>query len=245
MNARNKTIEAEISHGKWLVAHDPEIQWGWGTPAGKLRASRRADLIISAAGIKPGMKVMEIGCGIGNFTERFLSAGCEIVAIDISQDLIKVAMGKGLPADRVTFIASPFEECAKLGPFDAVIGSSVLHHLDRDRTFRKIFELLKPGGRMSFAEPNMLNPQVFFMLKARFLFPKVSPDETAFFEWDAKRLMLDAGFQDVSVVPFDWLHPSTPKKCIAMVKAVEALVESTPMVKKLAGSLAMSGRKPL
>jgi hypothetical protein len=42
----NTRAEREILHGKHLAVLETETVWGWGTPAGQLRARRRADLII-------------------------------------------------------------------------------------------------------------------------------------------------------------------------------------------------------
>src|SRR3712207_6059544 len=61
----------EIEHGKKLSMGHPEDIWGWGSPAGKLRASRRAGLIARGAGLRPGVRALEIGCGTGLFTEMF------------------------------------------------------------------------------------------------------------------------------------------------------------------------------
>src|ERR1019366_1615655 len=106
----------------WLAERDTETVWGWGTPAGKLRAKRRADLIIRGARLCSGKRVLEIGCGTGLFTEMFAATGATIVAVDISSELLEKARLRGLPAHQVTFLAKRFEDCAVDGPFDAVIG---------------------------------------------------------------------------------------------------------------------------
>lgn len=172
----------EIRHGKMLSRSHPELIWGWETPAGRLRAVRRAEIIAKGAGLKTGMHVLELGCGTGLFTEIFSQTGAQLFAVDISPDLLAIARKRKLPRDQVRFIERRFEDCETDGPFDAVIGSSVLHHLDIEAALQKIHSLLKPGGFMSFAEPNMLNPQVFLERKLCFLsyFSYVSPDETAF-----------------------------------------------------------------
>src|ERR1700730_7439138 len=153
--------DREIKHGEWLAAHDTETVWGWGTPAGRIRARRRADLIIAGATLSPGKRVLEIGCGTGMFTEMFAATGATIIAVDISPELLTKARSRGLPPGQVTFCERRFEDCDVEGPFDSVIGSSVLHHLEIGSAIRRIKDLLKPGGKLSFAEPNMLNPQVF------------------------------------------------------------------------------------
>jgi 2-polyprenyl-3-methyl-5-hydroxy-6-metoxy-1,4-benzoquinol methylase len=159
------------------------------------------------------------------------------MAVDISPNLLEKAMARNLPTHQVRFINKRFEDCNVDGPFDAVIGSSVLHHLDLELSLVKIFELLKPGGIMSFAEPNMLNPQVFMERKFRQWFPNVSPDETAFVRWKLQVILLKTGFEKIRITPFDWLHPSTPAKLINIIKQLSHGLEKIPFFREFAGSL--------
>ncbi|MDR3332896.1 MAG: class I SAM-dependent methyltransferase [Synergistaceae bacterium] len=241
--SRTKKEEQEVLHGKWLTENDPIYQWGWGTPAGQRRASRRGALIAVGAGLKDNMTALEIGCGTGMFTEMFSSYGAHILAVDLSPDLLEAARKRNLPKDRVEFLEIPFERCDEKGPFDAIIGSSVLHHLVCDIAFKKIYDLLKPGGVMSFCEPNILNPQVGFCLKFRKYFPEYSPDETAFVRWKLSKQLKIAGFSDVKIKPFDWLHPAVPKTLIPMVKALEYALERFPGIREFFGSLWIVAKK--
>jgi len=157
-----KTIRSvnEIFHAKKLSQGDPEKVWGWNTPAGRIRAVRRVEMIASGAQLMPGKYALEIGCGTGMFTEMLAKTGARLLAVDISADLLEIARRRCLAEESVQFIEKRFEECDVDGPFDAVIGSSVLHHLDIEAALIRIYDLLKPGGIMSFAEPNMLNPNL-------------------------------------------------------------------------------------
>ena len=239
----NERHQHEVAHGRYVASSQPEDIWGWGTPAGKLRARRRAELILQGAHVDPASRVLEIGCGTGLFTEMFAAAGAEITAIDISPDLLSIARGKKLP--RVRFVEGSFEEWDAGQPFDAVIGSSVLHHLDMERALPRIAEFLKPGGRMSFAEPNMLNPQIYCERHFRRFFPQVSPDETAFVRTRLARMLAGAGFESILIRPFDWLHPATPPAFIATVRALGRMCEQVWPVKEFAGSLHIAARKPV
>jgi SAM-dependent methyltransferase len=227
----------EISHGKFLAAENAEHVWGWETPAGKIRATRRATLILDGADIFEGKRVLEIGCGTGNFTEKFAESGADIIAVDISPDLLKIAKSKNLLSEKVTFLEKRFEDCDVDGPFDAVIGSSILHHLDLIPALDKMFSLLKPSGSISFAEPNFLNPQIFLERKFRRFFPSVSPDETAFISWQLRNDLKRCGFERVRIEPFDWLHPATPKFLIKFVSNLGHVAERIPGIKNCAGSL--------
>lgn len=240
--------EHEIAHGKWLSERDAEWVWGWGSPAGRLRARRRADLIASGAGLAPGVTAVEIGCGTGLFTELLAPTGASIVAVDISDELLARARQRGLPADRVRFVHGRFEDVSLEGGFDAAIGSSVLHHLEIEEALIAIKRLLKPGGVLSFAEPNMLNPQVFLERHPPFFMKKyyayTSPDETAFVRFAFKRALERAGFEHVRITPFDWLHPSTPPALIPVVRAAGLVAESIPGVREFSGSLQICARAP-
>jgi 2-polyprenyl-3-methyl-5-hydroxy-6-metoxy-1,4-benzoquinol methylase len=239
--------EHEIQHGLKLASGDPEKTWGWGTEAGRLRARRRAEMICGGASLRPGTRVLEIGCGSGLFTGFIAETGATVVAVDISGELLKLARQRTLPNSRVTFLQKRFEDCDVDGPFDAVAGSSVLHHLDIIPALKKIFELLKPGGVLSFAEPNMLNPQIMVQKNVPWIKARMgdSPDETAFFRWQMHMLLRSSGFERIEVLPFDWLHPYTPSWLIRFVSGAGKLVEKTPLIREFAGSLYIRAFRPL
>lgn len=236
----------EIAHGKRLVQHGPELVWGWGTPAGRLRAIRRAEVVAAGAGLGPGIRALEIGCGTGLFTEMFAQTGAQLVALDISAELLEKARARRIPSGKVQFLEGRFEDSDIGGPFDSVVGSSILHHLDLETALPRIFELLKPGGVMSFAEPNMLNPQILFQKNVPWLKKRMgdSPDETAFVRWRIHARLLKAGFQEVEVTPFDWLHPTTPAPLIRVVRGLGRILEKIPVMREFAGSLHIRCYRP-
>jgi hypothetical protein len=45
----NTRAAREIRHGQWLAEQETDVVWGWGTPAGRHRAQRRAELILQAS----------------------------------------------------------------------------------------------------------------------------------------------------------------------------------------------------
>ena len=246
MNSRLSKAEKEIVHSQKLSRSDPEMIWGWGTPVGVKRSKRRANLIIKGANLGPDLCVLEIGCGTGLFTEYFANSGAKILAIDISEPLLSQARSRGLSNGQVIFAEKNFEDSAFSESFDAIIGSSILHHLDIQIALDKIIALLKPNGIMCFAEPNWINPQIFLERKFRFLpwFDYVSPDESAFVRWKLKEKLIQAGFIDVKITPFDWLHPATPAVLIRSLKTIEGLLENIAVIREFSGSLLIRAKRP-
>ena len=82
-------IAKEIQHGRFLAEHGAGEIWNWESPAGKLRWARRVKMLSSH--LKPGMSVLELGCGTGYFTRELARSGAEVVAIDVSPELLEIA----------------------------------------------------------------------------------------------------------------------------------------------------------
>ena len=233
----------ELEHGRYLASKGAGEVWNWESSAGKVRWKRRVDMLSSV--IKEGDEVLELGCGTGYFTKELLKLNARITAIDISPELIEEAR-RTIQAENVYFkIQNAYQTEFLDNNFDAVVGSSVLHHLDLGKAVREIHRILKPGGLIAFTEPNMMNPQIALQKNIPWLKRKFgdSPDETAFFRWKLKKMLQRSGFERIDVVPFDFLHPVVPESLIKAVSALGRIAEHTAMLKEIAGSLYIKARK--
>ena len=238
-------LEREIEHHRKISSHAEEI-WNWDSPAGRRRADRRALLFVEHAGLRPGVVALELGCGTGVFLEKVARSGVTLHGLDLSEDLLaqartRMAQAANVHLDRGNAEAMPYPDAH----FDAVYGSSVLHHLDLTGALREVHRVLKPGGRIVFAEPNLLNPQVIVMFKVQAAKERfgVSEDEMAFTRFRARRTLEGAGFVEVAISPFDFLHPQTPASWLDAVAALGRALEKTPLVREIAGSLLLRARR--
>jgi SAM-dependent methyltransferase len=230
-------IAREIQHGRFLAQRGAGEIWNWESPAGKLRWARRVKMLSKHLG--PGMSVLEVGCGTGYFTQELARSGADVIAIDVSPELLEIAKAN-CSAPNVRY---EIQNACKLSypdaVFDSVVGSSVLHHLEIEAALHEIYRVLKPGGSVHFTEPNMLNPQVAIQKNVPWIKRKLgdAPDETAFFRWPLRRVLEQTGYRDIRIDPFDFLHPKTPVSLIDRLNALGRLLEDVPIISEFAGSL--------
>ena len=230
-------LQNEIEHGRHLVQQGAGQIWNWESPAGQLCWKRRVQLLTNH--LLPGMNVLELGCGTGFLTRELAVAGAQVTAIDISPELLEAARSN-CSAANVTFeVQNAYALSYPDESFDLVVGSSILHHLDIGEALRQIYRVLRPGGRMCFTEPNMLNPQIAVQKNVPSIKKRLgdSPDETAFVRWPLRRQLERIGFRDVQIEPFDFLHPKTPSRWIPTVQNLANRLERLPLLREIAGSL--------
>lgn len=106
--------------------------------------------------VRPGARVLDLGCGSGDLTLHLLERGAHVTALDLSPGMIRLAErrvaihGSGATA---TFVAAPVEQTGLPDEhFDVVVGRFILHHLDARLASREIARILRPGGVAVFAE---------------------------------------------------------------------------------------------
>jgi 2-polyprenyl-3-methyl-5-hydroxy-6-metoxy-1,4-benzoquinol methylase len=243
---RDARYAEERRQGEQIVADDLERVWGWSGPAGRIRAQRRADFLISAAGLAPGVRALELGAGTGIFTEQLAASGCELVAVELSEATAERCRER--VGDRAEVVVGNVEtgEGLEGRTFDAIVGVSVLHHVNMPLCLENTFSLLRAGGRFAFSEPNMANPQVWAMKNVDFVARRLheTEHETAFRVRELRALFEDAGFDVTTCEPFEFLHPFTPERLIRAVLGIERALERTPL-RAIAGSIRVAGtRRP-
>lgn len=239
----NERLRKEKRHGEFILERGEEI-WNWSSPAGQRRGARRSRWFKAFIGDGPG-RVLEVGCGTGIFTAELARTGNTIVAVDISDALIRKARER-VPFANVSFIVgNACETAIRSGSLDCIVGSSSLHHLEVRSALKECLRILKPGGRLMFTEPNMMNPQVALVKTVPFIKRRAgdSPDETAFFRWRLAAELRRAGFVDVLVEPFDFLHPRTPERFLSLTERLAGGMEKIPLIREFSGSLVIQCRK--
>jgi len=119
---------------------------------------RMLDDVIDAAPIAPGMRLLDAGCGTGNFVRQAQARGinCRIIAVDACPAMLARARRKCLTATGGEFHLLDLNTPLPFAPasFDGIIGCNVLYAVrDAPLTLQRLAVLLKPGGRMVHTIP--------------------------------------------------------------------------------------------
>ena len=122
------------------------------------QAALFADLtrdILLRAGLKKGMRVLDVGCGVGDVSliaSDIVGPDGAVIGLDPSQAALSVARAraeaKGLD---ISFVAGTLEETEIPADIDAVTGRFLLLHMaDPGATMAELAKRLKPGTLISF-----------------------------------------------------------------------------------------------
>jgi ubiquinone/menaquinone biosynthesis C-methylase UbiE len=118
------------------------------------RHDKLLDLVVDSSRIKDGQKVLDIGCGTGLLSLKFLEkADCIIYGIDNSSEMFEIFKEKIKKLNLADKISLGLEDAENIDfrdeEFDIIASTVTLHHVkEKYPVIKKIYKLLKPGGRL-------------------------------------------------------------------------------------------------
>ncbi|MBL7070868.1 MAG: class I SAM-dependent methyltransferase [Candidatus Omnitrophica bacterium] len=104
-----------------------------------------------------GKRVLDYGCGSGWLSVHLAKMGANVCGFDISSKMLEVGVKRAQVngvLEKLNFQKMKAEELSYPDDFfDAVLGVSVLHHIDIDKSARELTRTMKKGARSIFIEP--------------------------------------------------------------------------------------------
>ena len=122
---------------------------------------RLTEDVLHHAGVRDGMDVLDIGCGVGDVSflaARLVGPNSSVVGIDRAVESVETARrrAKGLGLENVSFFCADAASFETDQVFDAAIGRLVLLYLaDPSTILRRLSSHLRLGGVMAFQEMDM------------------------------------------------------------------------------------------
>jgi SAM-dependent methyltransferase len=117
------------------------------------------DDLVALAHLRPGDRVLEIGCGTGQATRPLAERGLDVVCVELGARLAEVARRKLGRFPNVTVINADFETWEPThADFAAVVAFTAFHWIDPDLRYEKAGRLLRDGGFLALAEAHHVLP---------------------------------------------------------------------------------------
>jgi SAM-dependent methyltransferase len=170
---------------------DPE-PWEW---------ERRRALLLGE--VRPGERVLDLGCGAGRFVAALREAGAEPVGVELAEAALERARANAPGADlrRVADDGSlPLEHAS----FDLVWCSEVLEHVpDTAHLLLEVRRVLRPGGRLLVTVPDhrRLRTAVIALTRFEAHFDPLGQHVRFYTRRSLATTLEHAGFEDVRVRP--------------------------------------------
>lgn len=116
---------------------------------------RTIEHLLSSGLLKPGFKVLDLGCGPGLYAERLCKAGMKVTGLDISQRSLDYARKHADAAGcEINYVCMNFFDMDYINEFDAVMQvygeMCVFSDKNRDLLLDKIYKALKKDGIFIF-----------------------------------------------------------------------------------------------
>ncbi len=147
----------EIGVSQAAPAHAEPEAARLGNPSYVWRGGQERRLAIIERHVRlDGQRVLDLGCGVGEYVRAFERRGATALGCDIELPRLREARERGAP----NIVAAAGEALPfRTGSLDVVVLNEVIEHVSNDRaTMREVGRVLAPGGTCVIFAPNRLFP---------------------------------------------------------------------------------------
>jgi SAM-dependent methyltransferase len=108
------------------------------------------DDLVELAGLRPGDRVLEIGCGTGQATQPLAERGLRLTCIELGAGMVAFVRRRLARFPEVEIVQGLFETWVpERAEFDAIVAFTSFHWLDPDAQYEKSARLLRPAGALA------------------------------------------------------------------------------------------------
>jgi len=175
-----------------------------------------------------GMRTLDVGCGLGFFSERLTQRGAIVTACDIGPGLVQRTRER-VGCEAVIADALTLESQFGVNTFDVVVSSECIEHTpDPAVAVKQMATVLKPGGWLALSTPNRVWKPVVALATATRLRPFDGHEN--FSTWRGLSNVLDScGIQIVKrsglhLFPFQFRMHGLSRWCDARLQGLRGVM---------------------
>ena len=133
---------------KAITLGHPSYVWRFGQ-------DRRLELIRHYGNLSAGMRVLDVGCGLGAYVRKLRAFSDEVYGVDIDLDKVALAQKELQHIYQAPAEELPFPDAY----FDVILLHEVIEHVrDDGQAIREAYRVAKAGGRLIVFAPNRWYP---------------------------------------------------------------------------------------
>lgn len=153
-----------------------------------------------------GKKFLEVGCGLGYFSNKASRLGAKVSGIDIGPKL--VAINKKLTPNGKFMVSSASKLPFKDESFDVVLSTEVIEHVENQKAaLKEMSRVLKKNGILVITTPNRIFKPLFDFLS----WIRIRPyhgNENWIYSWDMIKTMSRNGLKLEKEKYFNFIAPN-------------------------------------
>jgi len=226
------------------------VYWDGLDPFADLRMGWRASIARHLFHILPGQRILEIGGGIGRFSQALVKATrdeCHVTVAVFSSGYKETIKGLVNSENVDIKYLDSFPGLLRGEKFDYVIAQNMLVDRTRNDFLNTVKSLIKPGGGLLLFESNPWNPYYRFRRLLRRIIPvawKRPAESTSLDRFQVFSVLTEIGYVQISAVPYDFLYAPVPRFLLWPAQHASIILENFPYLRNFAGSLYIWARNP-
>jgi SAM-dependent methyltransferase len=116
--------------------------------------------IIKKLDVRPGMRVIEFGCGDADLALHLARFGCDVTVVDIEPDYLEIVRRKAERLEvRIRTVLGDFTDGVDLEPFDRIFFYQAFHHsLEHQQAIANYARMLRADGFLVFGAEPVIDP---------------------------------------------------------------------------------------
>jgi SAM-dependent methyltransferase len=107
------------------------------------------DAVLEFGALTPPARILEVGAGTGKATVLLADRGFEVLALEPSPDMARVARANCARRPQVEIVEAEFERWDPQEPLPALVSAAAWHWIDPDVRYQQAHRALAPGGTLA------------------------------------------------------------------------------------------------